>query len=169
LLNRGVVEVPNSKEDLPTTGPEAAPTPPTEAPAETLGYAKGQNVPDAEPENISAEITKPAQDAAEPDSAAQVIEEEAVNTDLVKFQAEVKENPKKDTDKKKREMEHQALLKKHKALLERRRQEGELNTQFQTKLVDYFRRKRADAAEQAVDEIDGRSSLVDNTVDFNQR
>ncbi|VDL87400.1 unnamed protein product [Schistocephalus solidus] len=186
------------KEDPAKTEPEAAPM---EAPAEKVVPAEGQNVPDAETENLPTEITKPAEDVAEPvtdgaatkpsetldgeiaqpqsevikndekkeDSVAQVIEEEAVDNDLGGLQDEEKENPKEDTDEKRREKEHQELLEKHKALLERRRQAGELNTQFQTKLVEYFRRKRADAAEQAVGESGGGSSLVDNTVDFNQR
>ncbi|KAL7061641.1 hypothetical protein AAHC03_01054 [Spirometra sp. Aus1] len=192
------VEGSTLKEEPAATETAAESGPPTEPLVETAVTAEEQNVQIAEPSNMPAEVTTPEENAAKADtdgkppeskegetaqphneetindeknedSAVKAIEEEVVDNDVGDLQADGNKNPKEDVEEKKREKEHQELLEKHKALLERRRQAGELNTQFQTKLVEYFRRKRADAAEQAVGESGGGSSLVDNTVDFNQR
>nr|VZI26646.1 unnamed protein product [Spirometra erinaceieuropaei] len=183
------VEGSTLKEEPAATETAAESGPPTEPLVETAVTAEEQNVQIAEPSNMPAEVTTPEENAAKADidgkppeskegetaqphneetindeknedSAVKAIEEEVFDNDVGDLQAEGNENPKEDVEEKKREKEHQELLEKHKALLERRRQAGELNTQFQTKLVEYFRRKRADAAEQAVGESGGGSSLL---------
>ncbi len=69
-----------------------------------------------------------------------------------------------------REKRHEELVEKHKELLERRRKQGDLNVQLQNKLAEYFRRKRADAAENAHSNVDSvASSAIDTSVDYNAR
>ncbi|VDD76434.1 unnamed protein product [Mesocestoides corti] len=64
----------------------------------------------------------------------------------------------------------QELLEQHRTLLERRRKAANMNIQLQTRLAEYFRRKRADAVDAAHSNVDSlASSVVDTGADYNAR
>lgn len=137
-----------------------------------------------EGENATSQLVTESQDDGKLDQKVTLLPRDREDTiDTEDHEEELEElrltNEQAKEDEEAREKNRQELLEIHKKLLDRRRQAGELNVQLQTKLAEYFRRKKADAAETTTGGAGGTggagagesatSSMIDNAVDFSQR